>query len=103
MKELPTPRPRRLASLFEPVVVRKFWRSRDHSAAVYVSVQTIGGRNVAAVRLWWLDGSGRIAPADGFQLDIHKAPEFAAALIAPHRHAIALALIDRGANAECTV
>ena len=95
MEPLPTPRARRLAALSEPVVVRKLWRSRDRSAAVYVRLLSFGDRNLADVRLWRLDDAGRMEPAEGFAIDIHRLPELAAALVAGHTRAIDLQLAER--------
>lgn len=77
-------------------MVRKLWRGRSRTTALYVSLQTIGSENVAEVRVWRMDGDGCMKPAEGFTLDIHRCPELAAALVAAHRRAVELALIGRG-------
>ena len=93
-REVAAPRARRLAVLPGPVVVRKLWRGRGRSTAICVSLLTIENRNVVDVRLWRMNSAGRMAAAEGFTLDIHRAPELAAALAAAHRRAVELQLID---------
>ena len=84
------PRARRLAALS----VRKLWRGRGRSTAIDVSLQSIDRRNVTEVRLWRMDGAGRLQADEGCTIDIYKVPD-AAALLAAHRRAAELGLIDR--------
>jgi hypothetical protein len=88
---------RRLAALAEPVTVKRMWAGRSHRHAIVVRLVTRDDRNVADVRLWIVDSAGCLQPSDhGFTLDLHKLPELAAALVAAHRKAIELHLVERG-------
>lgn len=82
-----------LAVLSEPVVVRKLWRARDRSAALYVRLLTRGAHNLADVRLFRID-------VVGFTIDIQRRPKLAAAAIAAHPRAIELSLFDRRESAR---
>ena len=87
---------RRLAALPGPMLIRRLWRSRDRSSCIAVSLVTIGGRNLADIRLHRLNG-GRMepSPTEGFLIDLHHLPEMAAALVRAHTRAAELALIER--------
>ena len=98
--DFPKPRAPRLAVLAEPLTVRKLWTGRSRRKAIYLTLETIDGRNVLDVRLWRIDGTGRMQPAHGFTTDLHRAPELAAAVGAAHRRAIDLNLIEERGGAR---
>jgi hypothetical protein len=93
LRDASAPRAWRLETLAEPMSVRKVWAGRSRAKAVYVELVTRDGDNLAEV--YHVDRDGRMQPGPVFSIAIARFPELSATLIAAHRRAVELALIDR--------
>jgi len=81
-------------TLDEPVVISKFWKSRNHTEHVRVELSEYQGRPLINVRLWQTGSDGIDRPTvKGIAMAIRKLPELARALASAELKARELGLI----------
>jgi hypothetical protein len=83
------------ATLAEPVVIAKFWRSRNHSEHVRIELSEYEGRPLINVRIWQTGSDGIDRPTKkGIAMAVRKLPELASALAKAEIRARELHLLD---------
>src|SRR5665213_3517704 len=82
-------------TLDEPVVISKFWKSRNHTEHVRVELSEYQGRPLINVRIWQTGSDGIDRPTvRGIAMAVRKLPELASALAKAEIKARALGLIS---------
>jgi hypothetical protein len=83
------------ATLAEPVIIAKFWRSRNHAEHIRVELSEYEGHPLVNVRLWQTGSDGIDRPSKkGIALSVRRLPELASALAKAEIKARELGLID---------
>jgi hypothetical protein len=82
-------------TLDEPVVISKFWKSRNHTEHVRVELSEYQGHPLINVRLWQTGSDGIDRPTvRGIAMTVRKLPALASALAKAEIKARELGLID---------
>jgi hypothetical protein len=82
-------------TLPEPVVISKFWKSRNHTEHVRVELSEYQGHPLINVRVWQTGSDGIDRPTTkGIALAVRKLPALAAALARAEIKAREIGLID---------
>jgi hypothetical protein len=83
------------ATLAGPVIIAKFWRSRNHAEHIRVELSEYEGHPLVNVRLWQTGSDGIDRPSKkGIALSVRRLPELASALAKAEIKARELGLID---------
>jgi hypothetical protein len=83
------------ATLAEPIVISKIWKSRHHTEHVRTEISEHQGRVIINVRIWQTGSDGIDRPTlRGIALAVGKLPELARALAKAEIKARELGLLD---------
>jgi Transcriptional Coactivator p15 (PC4) len=78
-----------------PVIISKFWRSRNHAEHIRVELSEYEGHPLGNVRLWQTGSDGVDRPSKkGIALSVRKLPELAKTLALAETKARALGLLE---------
>jgi hypothetical protein len=82
-------------TLPEPVEIAKFWKSRQRTTAIVVSLRSYEGHNLIDLRENYTNTAGQMRPSTrGLCLVVKRLPELSRALQKAMEKARALGLID---------